>query len=120
MRLAIGVVVGRIQSHAAQQLQHPLAYRILAQVRIVEPDRTRQVVADRVVGVQGGEGVLEDHLHGAAVARQSPAAAADGLAVEQDLAAGGRLELQQELGDGGLAGAGLSDQRNGLPRHQPE
>src|SRR5690606_12305592 len=70
---------------------------------------------DGVVRVQRGERVLEHHAQLLAVGAQAAPAARDRSAVEADLAAGGSLELGEDLRDGRFAAARLPDQADRAP-----
>src|SRR5690625_6268729 len=71
------------------------------------------MMADYVVRVQGGEWVLEDHLHVTAVLAKSAAASLGDLSVQLDSAAGRPLQLRDHPGHRGLAAAALAHQRDG-------
>ena len=78
-------------------------------------------VAQRVRASRTGPGTPAA-CGGAASNSSLPLSVAEVLAVDDDLAAGGVLELQQHLRHGGLARAGLADERHGgalgdLERH---
>ena len=80
-----------------------------------------ETLADDVVHlgplVQGGHGVLENHLDPAGdLLVQLPGdAPVDLLAVKEDFSPGGGMDADDGPADGGLAGAGLSHQAEGLP-----
>ncbi len=83
--------------------------------QIVDLQRLGDDVADRHARVQRRVGVLEDHLHLAAhLAHLAAVQLGQVLAVEDDLAAGRLVELQDGAAGGGLAAAGLADQAEGL------
>jgi hypothetical protein len=83
-------------------------------------------LADGHAGVEGGVGVLEDDGHVAAEAaemRGGDGEEVDGGAVwrvEEDLAAGGLDEAEEEAGEGGFAGAGFADEAEGLAADEVE
>ena len=73
-------------------------------------------VADLGALVQGGLRVLEDHLDltDDLFVQFLGDLAVDLLALEEDVAAGSRIDAADGTANGGLAGAGLADQREGL------
>src|SRR5690625_5850174 len=84
--------LGRGEVHPLEELAD-LGAHVGARGLAVQQQGTFEVVADAVEGVQGGEGVLEDHLDVVAVASQGPAAGADRGATQGDRAGGGPLQL---------------------------
>ncbi len=113
VRELVDVPRGGREVHALQQLgqgrlQLGPAQRAPAGLAPVQAQRPGQGVAHGVHGVQGGEGVLEDHLHAPHVRAEGPAASQAGLgAVEQHLPARDGDESGQQPGDRGLAGPRL-------------
>src|SRR5690625_7546533 len=75
--------LGRGEVHPLEELAD-LGAHVGARGLAVQQQGTFEVVADAVEGVQGGEGVLEDHLDVVAVASQGPAAGADRGATQGD------------------------------------
>ena len=70
---------------------------------------------DALLGIESGRGVLEDHLDGFSVLAEGFAfEIGDVLAVENDFSAGHGVEAGQHLGEGGLAGAGFTDDADGF------
>ena len=96
------------QADEVEQLRHALADRGGGE-GLVGDQRLGHDLAHAHAGIERGERVLEDGLHGAAVAAQPlRAQTRERLAVEANLAPGRLLELQDELGGRGLAAAGLA------------
>src|SRR5688500_7044447 len=84
-------------------------------------ERLRQDLADRHARVEGRVRVLEDHLHVAPEPAQLLRRVRGEIgAFEDDLAAGGPLELQDAAPGRGLAAAGLADQAERLAAAQRE
>ena len=89
---------------------------ILVLVQVVVQQTLSHDVLDLGALVQGGHGVLEDHLHltDDLTVQLLGDLAVDLLALEEDVAARGRVDAADGTANGGLAGAGLADQREGL------
>ena len=75
-------------------------------------ERPRKLVPDLVQGVERGERILEDHLHG--TRPRPPRALAHFFAVEEDLTACGAIEPGDQSGDGRLPAARLAHKRDDL------
>ncbi|GAA3040711.1 hypothetical protein GCM10020000_19110 [Streptomyces olivoverticillatus] len=105
-------------AHLAEHLDRSLAGRRAAGAE-VDAVVLGDLFADRVVGVQAGERVLEDHRHAAAAqpAQLALGQAGQLAAVEGDGAGDLRAGVQAHHREGGhgLAGAGLADDAEGLP-----
>ncbi len=72
-------------------------------------------LADAHFGVEGGEGVLEDHLHAAAEGAELAGVGGEDVGgIEGDGAGGGLDEAQEHARDGGFAGAGFADEAEGF------
>ena len=82
---------------------------------MVNLHRLADDVANRHAGVERRVGVLEDHLHLAPhLAQLLALQLAQVLAIEEHLAAGGAIELQDGAAGGRLAAARFADQAQGL------
>lgn len=86
-------------------------------------------LVDRHAWIEGGIGVLKDdgeaaaetaHLAGFQLQEIVDAGIGVARVVEEDAAAGGLDEAEQEAGDGALAGAGLAYQAEGFAAHDVE
>ncbi len=119
MRVPVDVL--RVQTHDVQELLDPAAPVALRGHLGVDLEGLPDDVADRHARVQRGVRVLEHHLDVAADGLQrAPGQLGDVLALVEDLAGGGPLQRHQELGDRGLATAGLTDDAEGLTGVQVE
>ena len=89
---------------------------LLIFVQVVVQQTLGHDVLDLGALVQGSHGVLEDHLDLADdfLVQLLGDMAIDLLAFEEDVAAGSRVDAADGAANGGLAGAGLADQREGL------
>ena len=82
---------------------------------MVEPDRLFQGLLNRHSRVQGGIGILEDHLHLAAVGQRSLTfQIINPLAAIVDLSGARREQPHHGAGDGGFATTGLADHTQGF------
>ena len=121
VRVGVDQVRGRGEVDPFHQLEHALLELLTAVERVVQLERSFESVPDRLLRVQGTEGVLEDQLDTAVVLPVSELVLGlDGLTVQQDLPRGERVELRQEPGQRGLAAPGLPHQRHDLPPAQLE
>src|SRR5699024_6736580 len=103
------------QSHDVHQLQGPLLNVRPALEQLVLLDGLADEPHDALPGVQGGEGILEDHLHLRAHGAHTAAAViGDVRAVEDDLTCGGLQKLENGAAGGGLAAAALAHDAQGL------
>src|SRR5438445_7792686 len=99
----------RSQADAGQDVGDPLA-AVAATADAVDGEPLANDVADPHARVERAEGILEDDLHLSAEALRPVAIAGrEWLAVEGDLAAGGRHQAQQGEAECRLAAAGLAD-----------
>ena len=81
----------------------------------MDDERLLQDLRDRHQGVQGSEGVLEDHLHVPAdPAELMAGVVGDVLAREVNAAAGRSQEAKDQAAGGRLAAAALADQAERL------
>ena len=116
LTLAAGKFVGEavgvlpVQAHQLQAvIDHFLPLRALIQV--VDVHALADDIAHGHAGVQGGVGVLEDHLGFPGKGLLfGPVELGDVAAVEQDGAGGRLVELDQSAADGGFAAAGFAHQ----------
>ena len=110
MGVALGVLRG--QTDLGQNGLDLGAALLLILIHVVDVQSLADDVLHLFAGVQGGHGVLEDHLHlsaqGAVLAVVQ--LAADILPVKGDLACGGVVQPDDAAADGGLARAGLAHQ----------
>ena len=114
MGIAGGVIPG--QAHLVQDVVHPVKL-LLFVGHAVDLQPLGNDLLDGHPGVQGGNGILEDHLH---IPRQVPLVllahpAGNAPAVEVDLAAGGVVQADDGAARGGLAAAAFAHQAEGLP-----
>ena len=108
-------VAGRLfagDADRGQQLANALVALLLALAQLVHVNRLGDDIADRHARVQRGVRILEDHLRPAAVLLHG--FLRDRLAVENDLAGGGLVQVQQRAANGRLAAAGLADKAQRL------
>ena len=99
-----------LESYFAHQFREARADVIFAEAAL-DGEGFGDDFADAHSGVEGGEGVLEDHLHAPAELAQVAAAGGEDIcAIEQHGAGGGFDQAQQHAGYGGFAGAGFADQ----------
>ena len=142
MRVAHGVL--GVEADELHQLHDALAALLLVFAQLVHVERFADDVFDRHARVERGVRILEDHLHLLAVGQHVDldllaqdglavgvdleaavfvillAAVIDDLAVKDDAAAGGLVQLQQRAADRGLAAAGFADKAEGLARADAE
>ena len=115
---ALGDVHG--QSAHGEELLHP-GGKLLGRHHLVYPQHLGDGVIYRHTGVEGGVGVLEDHLHlGAEPAERIALHVGDVRAVEADGAAGGLIQPENGAGQGGLAAARLAHQTQVFPLEELE
>ena len=109
LALAAGELVGvtahvvRLQAHLVEQRRHVVAP---VRVTVVHAVGLTDQLVDPETRVQGGVGILEDHLH--LLAHGGEAVAVKGrdvLAVEKNAARGGTIEPQDGPSNGGLSAA---------------
>ena len=119
LALAAGELMGvaggmlAVEPHAVHQLQNPLMALLLARVHLMYVQRLADDIRDRHARVERGIGVLENHRRLLAVL-VDVRPGGDGLAVEQNLAFRGLVEVQQRAADGGFAAAGLAHESKRL------
>ena len=88
---------------------------------LVHDERVDELVDDAHAGIQRGGRVLEDHGHHATdLHALLGGAVGHVLALEQHLAGGGLLQAAHHVGRSGLAAAGLTNDADGLARHQAQ
>ena len=106
----------RQQADLVQSVHDLFVQVILVLVQVVVQQTLSHDVLDLGALVQRGHGVLEDHLHLAddLTVQLLGDLAVDLLALEEDVAARGRVDAADGTANGGLAGAGLADQREGF------
>ena len=106
----------RQQADFVQRIHDLVVQVVLVFVQVVVQQTFGHDVLDLGALVQGCHGVLEDHLDLAddLLVQLFGDLAVDLLAFEEDVAAGGRVDAADGTANGGLAGAGLADQREGL------
>ena len=114
----VGVAVEQLLANAHllhQRLDHLHALgAVLAHAMGVQ--RLQDDVPHLHAGVQGGVGILEDHLYAPPkLAELLPLIPGQVLAPEPHRAGGGRDQIDQQLAQGGLAAAGFPHQPQGLP-----
>ena len=102
-----------VEAHAVHQLEDALLALFLAAVQVMHVKRLTDDVRHRHARVERRVRVLEDHGGLGAVLAQV-LLGADGLAVVDDLAVGGLVEVQDRTANGGLAAARLADQAERL------
>src|SRR4029077_14809295 len=112
VRVAIGEV--RVEADQTQQLLHPdVPVSGAADAKVVQ--RLLEDVPDRHARVEGGERVLEDHLHlPPDPAQASSAQLGDILAVEGDGPGRHRQERRDQTSERGFPAAGLTDKAERL------
>ncbi|EGJ74926.1 putative peptide ABC transporter ATP-binding protein [Streptomyces sp. Tu6071] len=119
VRVAVDVL--GVEPDDVEEFLHALAPVPLRRDLRVDVVRLADDVADRHPGVERGVRVLEDHLDVAAHRLQGAAGELrDVLALVADRAARGLLQVDEHLGDGRLAAAGLADDAEGLAAPQVE
>jgi hypothetical protein len=118
VRVLLGEARG--QADPLHHLGHP-AGDLRAGADLVDEERLGEGREDRHPRVEGGVGVLEDHLQVAPGGEEFRARGRGQVAPVQDHAAGGRGDqLQDRAGEGRLAAARLPDQPEHLPRADRE
>ena len=116
MGKAVGVLF--VQPHHLQQLQHPLPPG-LARIQTMNVQPLRNGGGHHGQGIEGGVGVLKNHLHVLAVMQVFlPAKLPDVPALIQDLPRVGLVELHDGAAQGGFAAAAFSHQAQGFPLPQ--
>ncbi len=110
------------QLHQIEQLHDPFLDLVLVRLHRELADDTGQLGPHRVARIEGVEGVLEDHLHGAnhlgrALLHRE---ARHILAVKDDLTLGRRLQAHHDLGEGRLAATRFADDGHRLGFTSPE
>ena len=113
MRIPVGLL--RAESNTLQQMDRLLLRLRLAAAQLVEQHRICEDLHDLLPGIQGGIGILKDHLHlptdGAHLLRLEPG---DIASVEYDLAGLWLDQLDDGAGRGRLSTSGLSHQAEHL------
>ena len=113
MRIPVGLL--RAESNTLQQMDRLLLRLRLAAAQLVEQHRICEDLHDLLPGIQGGIGILKDHLHlptdGAHLLRLEPG---DIASVEYDLAGLWLDQLDDGAGRGRLSASGLSHQAEHL------
>lgn len=110
---------GRQAHHVGELLHAGLA--LGRRTDLVHMQRIGQLLADDHAGVERGGRILEDHRHDPAHGAPIGGAAFGHLpTLEEDLPVGRRLQATHDIGQGGLAGAGFTDQADPLPRGERE
>src|SRR5581483_7812510 len=114
-------VLRRHEADRVEQLEHA-PVDAAARDDAVDPQRPRDVVADRLDRVQRAERILEDHLHLRAVGEHVAAAplAGDVAPVEEDAALARLVELDEQPRDRALAAAALAGERRDASRLERE
>ena len=122
LALAAGELVGvapcvlRRQPHPLQHGVDVVVGFLLGLDHMVGQQGLGDDVPDGHPGIEGGVGVLEDHLHLAAPGLELLLGhAGDVLAVQHDLPGGGVVHADDRPGAAGLAAARLAHQAQGLP-----
>ena len=116
----IAVEVLGLQPDLQQHLHRPVA-ALAGGHRGVELQWLAEHVADLLPRVQRAVGVLEHDLHlSAQRARDAVAGDVDPLALDQQLAPGGRVDHGDDAGERRLAAAGLADDGEGAAALDPE
>ncbi|MNV63477.1 hypothetical protein D3C71_1560730 [compost metagenome] len=101
-----------VELHLLQQRAHRHVDLGTPDIRAVQQQRPLQMIGNGVGRVERGKGILEDHLHGAAVVgRLCGVGAFDRLALKQNLAFRRQIFAHRHAGAGGLAAAGLAHKR---------
>ena len=118
--VGVAVAVAQVQPHLGHQGVHPLAA-----LGLVADGVDHQGLLDdgrrAAARVEGGEGVLEDHLHPAPGGLQGgPPQAEQVDPVQHRAARGGLFQPEQGLAQGGLAAARLAHHAQGLAPGQVE
>ena len=109
------------QAHALQHGVDVVVDLLLVLHHMVGDEGLGDDVPHRHAGVEGGVGVLEDHLHLAANGLQlTGGQLGDVLAVQNDLARGGVIDADNGAGAAALAAAGLPHQAEGPALAQGE
>lgn len=107
-----GTALALVQAHLVEELRHASASAVGVPGEVGAQEFLDGRL-DRLLGVEGGVGVLEDHLHLACSGLAGSASGAGGLAglaVQGDTARGRALQAGDHAGDRGLA-------RPRLPHH---
>lgn len=113
VRIAVSEVFGKVD-----QAEHflRLGFDILLIDHAEVFERFTDDLLDALLRIEGGGGVLEDHLDGFSVLAEGFAfEIGDVLAVENDFPAGHGVEAGEHFGEGGFAGAGFTDDADGFP-----
>ena len=108
-----------VQADIAHQLQNAVLPLLLAGIELVYVQRLADDIGDRHARVQRGIRILEDHGCLAAEGL-NVGLGADGLAVVDDLAGRGLVEVQDGAADRRLAAAGFTDQTERFARMDGE
>ena len=117
-RELVGEAGGKLRQQAdlMQGVHHLFVQVFLIFVEMMVQQALGNDILDLGALVQRSHGVLEDHLDLAddLFVQFLGDLAVDLLALEEDVAAGGRVDAADGTANGGLARAGLADQREGL------
>ena len=122
LALTAGELVGEavdvlgVQAHHAHELPHPLLPLDAVGDGLVDDHGLLHDLAAGLAGVQGGVGVLEDHLDlpPQGLALPAPRLEVERLPLEDQLPGGGGVQPHDAAAQGGLAAAGLTDHAQGL------
>ena len=117
--VGIAVQVILLQAHALHQLAHAVVDVLCVHALVAQ--RLADDAGHGHAGVQRRVGILEDHLHAAAVGQHLLfIKGCDVRAVQQNLARRGLVQAHDGAADGGLSAAGLAHQAEGLARIEVE
>jgi hypothetical protein len=113
VRIAVHGIVG--QANAAEELRGAGEAIVARELWLVNCQRLRNDFADAHAGIQGSEGVLEDHLHLAALRAQGfTGEMQEIVAFEKYCTVVGFDEAKEHAGEGGFAAAAFADDGEGF------
>lgn len=105
-----------VEANKLKELHHPLATGLPGNYIGMDDQWFADERLDRHPGIQGGRGVLEDHLDMTTrLAHTSPAQVVGALAEDLDLTRRGAFEPGEQPGERGLSRSRLSDETKRLP-----
>ena len=113
--VGVGVVKAVREADSGHELAHPVLVFLVGIHFAVDLQGLADDGGHGVAGIDGGVGVLEDHLHAGAEGFQLPGGGCRHLgAVVDDGAGGGFVEADEEAARRGLAAARLADHAEGF------
>ena len=120
LALAAGELVGKALAIGGVEADQPEEFgdpilELLAMHEAMDDEGLGDDLADGMARVEGGVGILKDHLHaGAEPAQLVVVERRQVLAVEEDAAGGRRVELEDGAAGGRFAAAAFADEAEGL------